>query len=135
MEQQFINNLLAFVIGGMIITAVLTTFVGIIMYIAQELTITWMHEPNGICPVQAEGWFIGYYFYFRSRYETGKIQFCKTIQDWDNGYITKEYVVYRSDDAYVAGYIKHSKARRLIYWGCFKFLINRIIRNIKDAVK
>lgn len=123
-----------YILLGLMVTAGVLAVVGLIICITQELMITWKHEPHGYCPVQAEGWFIGYYFYFRSRYETGKIQFCKTAQDWDDGYITKEYVVYKSDDAYAAGYIKHSKARRLIYWGCFKFLVNRIIRNIKEAI-
>ena len=123
-----------FIIIGLIITSAFIALAGIIRYFMEELSIIWKHKPHGICPIQAEGFFLGYYFYFRSRYETSKIQFCKTSDDWDNGNITKEYVLYRSDDAYVAGYIKHSKARRLIYWGCFKFLINRIIRNIKEAI-
>ena len=125
---------MGYILLGLMVTAAVIAIVGVIMCTVQELMITWKHEPNGICPVQAEGFFLGYYFYFRSRYETGKIQFCKKEQDWDDGYITKEYVVYTSKDLFAAGYIKHSKARRLIYWGCFKFLINRIIRNIKEAI-
>lgn len=139
MEQNIANDILTILLIGIIITSAIVGFVGFIMFISQALVIKWKNEPNGYCPVQAEGWFIGYYFYFRSRYETAKIEFSKSPYDldtkyWDVNYITKEYVLYKSKDLFEAGYIKHSKARRLIYWGCFKFLINRIIRNIKEAI-
>lgn len=123
-----------FILLGLMVTAAVIAVVGLIMYITQELMITWKDEPHSVCPVQAEGFFLGYFFYFRSRYETSKIMFLEKEEDWDDQLIVKEYVLYRFKDLYAAGYIKHSKARRLIYWGCFKFLINRIIRNIKEAI-
>lgn len=124
-----------YILLGLMVTAGVIAIVGLVMYLGQELIISWKREPNGYCPVQAEGWFLGYYFYFRSRYETAKIQFCKSPHDWDMNYITKEYILYTTKDLFEAGHIPHSKAKRLIYWGCFKFLVNRIIKNFKKAVK
>ena len=37
--------------------------------------IKWKHKPSGNCPVQAEGWFLGYYFYFRARGNEAIIEF------------------------------------------------------------
>lgn len=30
----------------------------------------WEYKPSGNCPVQAEGWFLNYYFYFRARWSS-----------------------------------------------------------------
>jgi hypothetical protein len=46
--------------------------------------IKWKYKPNGWCPVQAEGWFLGTYFYFRSRWDQVTIEFCSTEEDWDH---------------------------------------------------
>ena len=135
MQQNIANDILLIILIGLIITAVVTTLVGIIMYIAQELQITWKHKPHGVCPVQAEGFFLGYYFYFRSRYETSKIMFLRQEKDWDDQLIVKEYILNKEKEAYAAGYINNTYAKWLIYKGCFMFLFNRIWRNFKDAIR
>jgi hypothetical protein len=43
--------------------------------------IKWKYKPAGNCPVQAEGWFLGHYFYFRARGEWAIIEFAKTQED------------------------------------------------------
>lgn len=88
----------------------------------------WIQKPSGECPVQADGIFLGYYFYFRSRYELSTIEFYRDRKDWNqlryaiNYFELKEY-----KDEYEAGYISKKLARRLIYKGCLKFLIWRIL--------
>ena len=86
--------------------------------------IKWKYKPEGFCPVQAEGWFMGYYFYFRSRYETATIDFAHSETDWETG---KEIVSYKlcKTDAFEAGWLDKKKCERLIWWGCLKFMFKR----------
>ena len=53
--------------------------------------IKWISKPHGACPVQAEGYFMGHYFYFRSRWQTTSIEFAKTEQDWQSERIVVYY--------------------------------------------
>jgi hypothetical protein len=87
----------------------------------------WIKKPNGNCPVQAEGMFLGYYFYFRSRYELSKIHFYKNKKDWNqNRYTINCFELKEYKNEYEAGWISKQLSKRLIFKGCLKFLIWRI---------
>lgn len=81
----------------------------------------WKYKPSGLCPVQAEGWFFDWYFYFRSRNSTATIEFSKTEEDWliDN---CIKYELYKTKNKYKAGHISEKFALFLIYIGFVKFL-------------
>lgn len=86
--------------------------------------IKWKYKPTGQCPVQAEGWFLGYYFYFRARWDSAIIEFSLTEAGWDNDLIHGRYVLLKTD-LYVAGYLPAWKCRLLIWKGCIKFLFKK----------
>ena len=86
--------------------------------------IKWKHKPSGNCPVQAEGWFLGYYFYFRARYETATIEFSKTEAGWENDLIHARYVLTTTEE-FAAGWLPKWKCKLLIYKGCLHFLFKR----------
>ena len=44
----------------------------------------WIYKPSGNCPVQAEGYFLGYFFYFRARHEFATIEFYNKKEDFDS---------------------------------------------------
>lgn len=81
----------------------------------------WIYPPSGYCPVQAEGYFLGVYFYFRSRWSEAIIEFSKSELDWEKDDIMKTYVLYHTNFAQ-AGHLNHNYAKWLIYKGCLKFL-------------
>ena len=56
--------------------------------------IKWKYKPSGWCPVQSEGHFLGYYFYFRARGEHATIDFAKTENNWKKWEYVKEYELY-----------------------------------------
>lgn len=84
--------------------------------------IKWIYRPSGYCPVQAEGYFMGKYFYFRSRWSTASIEFADSGDDWRENNITRRYVLL-TDKYHGAGWLPHYLAHFLIYVGCFKFLL------------
>lgn len=86
--------------------------------------IKWKYKPTGQCPVQAEGWFLGYYFYFRARWDSAIIEFSLTEAGWNNDLIHGRYVLLKTD-RYVAGYLPAWKCRLLIWKGCIKFLFKK----------
>jgi hypothetical protein len=86
--------------------------------------IKWKYKPSGNCPVQAEGWFLGYYFYFRARYEEATIEFSLNEDCWENDLINARYVLLKTDE-YVAGWLSPMICRLLIWKGCIKFLFKR----------
>jgi hypothetical protein len=44
-----------------------------------------LNLPRGNCPVQAEGYLpTGEFYYFRSRWSTWSMDFCKSSRDWDD---------------------------------------------------
>ena len=108
----------------LICIAAVVALCGLILYIKYELSITWKHKPHGIAPVQAEGYFMGKYFYFRSRYERAVIQFADSEEDWKGVNILKKYVVYKTYNLYKASSIPYWKAKLLIYKGCLMYLLN-----------
>ena len=83
--------------------------------------IKWKYKPSGFFPIQSEGYFLGYYFYFRSRWQTATIEFSKTKEGWENDLIHARYVL-ASTPEYEAGFMDKRKCIFLIYLGCFLFL-------------
>jgi hypothetical protein len=79
--------------------------------------IKWKYKPSGNCPVQAEGYFSGYYFYFRARGEHATIEFSKEQDSPEVAY----YILARTQP-YMAGWIPKWICRLLIWKGCIKFL-------------
>jgi hypothetical protein len=89
--------------------------------------IKWKYKPSGLCPVQAEGWFLGYYFYFRSRWDNANIQFSKSEYAWERHFLIAKYNLLNTD-MYEAGYLPKWKCRLLINIGCFLFIF-KILKN------
>lgn len=87
--------------------------------------IKWKRKLQGNCPIQAEGYFMGYYFYFRSRYSQATIEFSKTEEGWENELIHVRYVLIDMEDDYTAGYLPKWICRLLIWKGCLLFLFKR----------
>jgi hypothetical protein len=85
------------------------------------MIIKWKYKPTGFFPIQSEGYFLGYYFYFRSRWETATIEFSKTKEGWDNDLIHARYVLANTPE-YKAGCMDKRKCLFLIYLGCLLFL-------------
>ena len=82
--------------------------------------IKWDYKPSGMCPVQAEGYFLGYYFYFRARWSTATIEFARSREDWDSNNIFKDYRL-KTYKGWEAGYISRKEALLLIYKGLLMF--------------
>lgn len=95
----------------------------------------WIYKPFGQCPVQAEGWFFGYYFYFRSRWSASTIEFSKSEQDWKDDKIIKDYILYQTSDPYSAGWITNKKALQLIYKGFLFFSMYLLKIKLKKLCK
>jgi hypothetical protein len=91
--------------------------------------IKWKYKPAGNCPVQAEGWFLGYYFYFRARGEYATIEFAKTEEDQGADVLSAFYVLTKTEE-HMAGWLPKWICRLLIYKGCIKFLFK--FKSIKD---
>lgn len=89
--------------------------------------VKWKSKPSGMCPVQAEGYFLGYYFYFRGRWDKLEIEFAKNHDDWWDYKIVKG-IILKETDMYEAGYYPYNLCRLLIYKGCFLFFLNRIFK-------
>lgn len=97
----------------------------------------WRHKPNGNCPIQAEGKFLGYNFYFRSRWSTATIEF----YDGDVDYFSSEcgfnkiILLCKTKDAFAAGWFEHNYCTYLIYKGCIMFTGYLLINIIKSKTK
>ncbi len=87
--------------------------------------IKWKRKLGGKCPIQAEGYFMGYYFYFRSRWSTATIEFSKTEAGWENDLIHARYVLVDMKDDYAAGWLPKWICRLLIWKGCIKFFFKQ----------
>jgi hypothetical protein len=83
--------------------------------------IKWKRKPHGHCPVQAEGYFMKHYFYFRSRGSQSTIEFAKTETDWEYQRYTAKYILLDMEDNYAAGWLPKWICRLLIWKGCIKF--------------
>lgn len=81
----------------------------------------WIYKPSGNCPVQAEGYFLGYYFYFRARHTQATIEFYKDETFfYKNNYI-KRFIL-KTTPEYRAGWLSKRYCKWLIFKGCFLFL-------------
>ncbi len=87
--------------------------------------IKWKRKPSGNCPVQVEGWFLGYYFYFRARYDQATIEFSETETDWEYQRYVAVYTLYTTRNPYMAGYLPKWFCKVLIWKGCIKFLFKK----------
>ena len=87
--------------------------------------IDWKTKPNGNCPVQADGYFLGYYFYFRARGFRATIEFSLTEAGWHNDLIHGRYNLWETRDPYSAGWLPTWFCELLVYWGCVRFLFKR----------
>ena len=92
--------------------------------------IKWINKPSGNCPVQADGYFMNHYFYFRARYEEVTIEFAKTEADWHQYKDVKYYLLLKTT-TFIAGWLPKWKCRLLIYKGCFKFFIWKTFKTKK----
>lgn len=81
----------------------------------------WEYKPSGNCPVQAEGWFLNYYFYFRARHSLATIEF---YEDKGDFYIDEpiDYIELKETEKHQAGWLSEKECRRLIYKGCLLFI-------------
>lgn len=97
----------------------------------------WKQKPYGNCPIQAEGKFIGYNFYFRSRWSRATIEFYEGNVDYFSAEVafSKIFLLYETSDAYYAGWLEHSYCKYLVYKGCLKFLIYSFFNKIKRKIK
>ena len=86
---------------------------------------SWKYRPGGNCPVQAEGTFLGHYFYFRSRWSTASIEFARTEDDWEKNSLIKRFELKHYPEM-EAGWISAREAMRLIVVGCLCYIIPRI---------
>ena len=87
----------------------------------------WIYKPSGHCPVQAEGYFLGYFFYFRARYEFATIEFYNNKEDFDGDAWTNPIVdiVVKTTEEYRAGWLSKKECTFLVFKGCFIFLFKR----------
>ncbi len=81
----------------------------------------WEFQPSGNCPVQANGWFLGYYFYFRSRWSLATIEFYKDKGDYELDIVVGYFEIEETEN-YLAGWLSKSECKKLVYKGCFMFL-------------
>ena len=91
----------------------------------------WGRKPSGYAPVQADGYFLGYFFYFRSRWEIAAIDFAETKDSWwcDD---LKAHFELKTTKLYKASWISHNRCKWLVYKGCLKFFIHLFIKKIKN---
>ena len=87
--------------------------------------IKWIYKPSGNCPVQAEGYFLGHYFYFRARGEHATIEFSKEEYG-----LEVVYYILTKTKPYMAGWLPKWKCRLLIWKGCLKFMIRKQIQKL-----
>ena len=87
--------------------------------------IKWIYKPSGNCPVQAEGYFLGHYFYFRARGEHATIEFSKEEYG-----LEVVYYILTKTKPYMAGWLPKWKCRLLIWKGCLKFIIRKQIQKL-----
>ncbi len=95
--------------------------------------INWKYKPSGNCPIQSEGYFLGYYFYFRSRWEQAIIEFAKTENDWEISKNIKWYTLWNTEK-YKAGWLNKKFCQFLIYFGCLRFLLYLLYDKAKEKI-
>jgi len=91
--------------------------------------IKWKYKPAGNCPVQAEGWFLKHYFYFRARGQWATIEFSESEDHHNRDEVYKVYILTKTDE-YMAGWLPKWICRLLIWKGCLKFMIRKRIQKL-----
>lgn len=82
----------------------------------------WKYKPCGIFHVQAEGWLLGFFFYFRAMGSSVTIDFSKSEELWIEGNYIKSFNLLNFRNR-KAGDLSFWKAELLIYLGCLLFLL------------
>ena len=82
--------------------------------------IRWLYKPSGFAPVQAEGYFLGYFFYFRSQWETATIDFALSPSKWAKRKTIR--IELKKTQPFEASWISKRQAIFLIYYGCLQFI-------------
>lgn len=82
--------------------------------------IKWLYKPSGQVPVQAEGYYLGYWFYFRSRGSKADIIFSKKEEDYWAKDAYKYYILWKGIWPN-AGWLNHDKCKQLICKGLRRF--------------
>lgn len=90
--------------------------------------ITWGYKPIGNCPIQSEGYFFGYYFYFRARWNYISIDFAESSDEWWRGNTMYYRILHSTHGEYDAGWYPKDRCTRLIYLGCVYFLIYKLFK-------
>lgn len=88
----------------------------------------WIYKPNGNCPVQSEGWFLNYFFYFRARGNYATIEFYNNKEDFYIGDAVISWYL-KETKQYDAGWLSKRVCYFLISKGCLRFLFYRIFSN------
>ena len=89
----------------------------------------WVFKPQGTNLVQAEGYFLGYFFYFRATNVFATIEFFHSKYDFDREggvNILKGYIV-KNRNNYDATQLSKEESYFLIFKGCVRFLFCEII--------
>jgi len=94
----------------------------------------WEYTPSGNCPVQANGWFLGYYFYFRARWSSATIEFYNDKGDYEVDIINSWFKLIETEE-YKAGWLSNRKCKLLIYKGCFKFMLKLFITLTQNQLR
>jgi len=81
----------------------------------------WIYKPSGNCPVQAEGYFLNYYFYFRARHQHATIEFYKNKADFETMQYNYKFYLKKTSE-YMAGWLSKAECTFLVFKGCFLFL-------------
>lgn len=105
------------------------------MNFMRYIGIQWISKPSGNCPVQADGYFLNHYFYFRSRWSRATIEFAECKFAWQRDDLERVILLKSYKDSYVAGWISNRYATYLIYKGCFLFSIYLLKSKIKKICK
>lgn len=84
--------------------------------------IKWKYKPSGNCPIQSEGYFFSYYFYFRSRWNVAYIEFSESMLDWEDNKLLLTCKLWSTKPP-KAGWLNKKFCQFLIYFGCFRFLL------------
>jgi hypothetical protein len=84
----------------------------------------WINKPGGNCPVQAEGYFLGYFFYFRARHQSATIEFYNNREDFEGDIWVESiaHITLKTTEPYEAGWLSKRECTFLVFKGCFLFL-------------
>lgn len=90
----------------------------------------WIYPPSGNCPVQSEGYFMNYYFYFRARGSRATIEFYKNQDDYENFWGEREvyFKVLKETEPFFAGWLSQTECKILILKGCLSFLLYNMFK-------